>query len=105
MASTLPSANDCCTPCAHATPTVVVVTPGGDSSSTSQVFDTLEDLRAYESALAELARYAIVLGETVPGDGNGRHYWFDVDGSDADNGASVIRPDDFIGTGVWRQYI
>ena len=104
MASTLPSTGDCCTPCDRAIPTIVI-TSGEAATGGPPVFDTTEDLRDYSSALSATARFAIVLGDVEPGDGNGHQYWWDESGTDADNGASVIRPDDYAGEGVWRQYI
>ena len=106
MASTLPSAGDCCTPCDRAIPTIVIAGDGsGSGAGGPPVFDIIEDLRDYSSALSAAARFAIVLGETTPGDGNGHQYWWDETGTDADNGASVIRPNDYAGAGIWRQYL
>ena len=103
MASTLPSASDCCTPCAHALTVTIVQTGGGGGSGDALVFDTTEDLRAYGSFGTN--RYAIVLGNLVPGDGEGRQFFWDEVGTDPDNGASVVRPDDFAGAGLWRQWV
>lgn len=103
MASTLPSAGDCCTPCSHTLSVTIVESTGGGGGTQGLVFDTTQDLRDYGTHSDN--SFATVLGDVTPGDGNGHQYWWDESGSDADNGASVIRPDDFTSVGVWRQWI
>lgn len=106
MSSTLPSASDCCSPCSHTLTVTIVETPDvHDDTGAVLTFQTTADLRARGSIGLTAESFAITFGDTAAGDGNGHQYFWDEAGSDADNGASVIRPDDFSGAGIWRQYL
>ena len=70
-------------------------------SGDTLVVDTVEALRALPSS--DEYSIAFTRGELTKWDGFGRTYMWDATGVEADNGASIIRPSDFDGAGLWRQ--
>ena len=85
------------------------VTPGVGSdmvANAPRVVPTVAALRALQSPVpavnryysAQVTRYAAAVGS-----GGGSVYWWDKDCADADNGGSIIRPDDAGGNGRWRK--
>ena len=78
---------------------------GGGTSLGTLVLDTVAQLRAVTSANAGLALYAVVKGNAAPFDGAGGDYVWDAIGTDADDGLSVIRPNDFTTAGIWRKHV
>jgi hypothetical protein len=67
--------------------------------------DTLALLRAVVTSRAAVAQLAFVFGGAAVGDGAGGLYRWDGIGTDADDGAGVIRPGDFGSAGVWRKWL
>jgi hypothetical protein len=104
MASTLPSANDCCSQCNGLSVTVEIVT-GGVANGNAGFFavETLAALRAIESAA--INRFAILLGNEQRYDfGPAKYYYWDQNSTDDDDPFFVVVPNDNpSGPGRWVQ--
>jgi hypothetical protein len=98
MAFTLPqTATDCCNRCPEGSGTTVVI--NGDTL----VVDTIAALQALPGS--DDYSLAYTRGGTVKYDGFGHAYMWDPTGTEADDGAAIIRPSDFDGAGLWRQWL
>lgn len=88
--TTLPQPTDCCNPCAGARSACVVECGDTDGQHTFVVDNTAEARAiAGDSGLTD-RDIVIKLGDLVAGDGFGVTYYFDINSSAADNGASVL---------------
>lgn len=75
-------------------------TSGGGSPS-FQITNNLTSLRAIASPSTSVMVF--MLGYTTPGDGFGRLFYWDSAGAEADDPPLVVRPNDFVSAGVWKQ--
>lgn len=87
--TTLPQPTDCCNPCAGARTACVVECSDSGAGNATWVVNTTIDARALPATVAD-RDIVIKLGDITAGDGNGITYYFDVNSSAADNGASVL---------------
>jgi hypothetical protein len=100
MASTLPSVNTCCSPCSSTT-TVTIAT--GGTVDGHFVVDDIDALRALTSLATN--RLAVVEGGVDEFDGQGGIYTWVAGATNADDGITYIRPNDYTTGGLWRKLI
>lgn len=105
MASTLPTPNDCCSStcdCTSNTDITDLITDLVGTGNTLGV-DNIEDLRAVVSYQDN--QLCAVFGVTTPGDTAMMWYRFDAAETAADNGSTIIKPDDTpeVVAGRWIQ--
>jgi len=89
MAATLPSAQDCCTPCGNTDSLVV------SSSFGFFVVDNIAALRALDDS--QLNRFAEVSTGPVT---VGSYVWSQANGG-VDNGTTIIKPTNSVSAGRW----
>lgn len=99
MASTLPSVDDCCAECGPCDVSVTLATAG----CCTLVVDTLVELRALPTLSTNQS--VQMNGNLAAGDGGGGFYFWVSGGTDADDGVTFIRPDDYTTGGIWRKLI
>lgn len=77
----------------------------GEDMTGNYAVPTIVELRAIPTADCPPVS-AVTFGNLVRGDGQGAHYYFDADDTAADNGMSVIVPDDIVrpDPGSWLQF-
>ena len=84
---------------------IPAVTGGGGASLGVLVQDTIANLRSVSSVNAGLALFAVVKGELAAFDGGGGDYVWEALATDADDGLTRIRPNDFTTAGVWYKQL
>lgn len=67
------------------------------------VVDDLADLRALPSLSTN--QFAVLEGGAAEFDGNGGTYTWVAGATDADDGITYIRPNDYTTGGLWRKHI
>jgi len=99
MASTLQTPDDCCDDCGPCDVSVTLANPAFGVF----VVDTIPELRELPTLSTNAA--CQVNGNLARGDGGGGMYFWVNDGTDADDGVTYIRPNDYVDGGIWQKLI